>query len=1813
MVPRFHLAQNTLGGGHAVHGGGRKAPLATFALALGLLFAPMAQAQDAPMPPRFATMQENTDFPGGDLTPIFNTTLEQCHATCLRLEDCAGFTFNQRAGACFPKASIGVAVPFEGALSGVLRSVPGAALGLARDLRPTLGFLDSSDFTDAREQSETMANRYFANGLSEGALLDGRFGDQAVMWTGAAVTVADSGAAWMAHATALRQRAQTDNQRRFDLIRQAVSAAMNATLRLADPGARAEALAVMADALEAGFRGDAALAAVRLAEQLRPGIAPDTLVRLREQYGFRMFSHDVESTSATPRICATFSEDLSPARDYAPFVQSAAQGLAVEVEGAQLCVSGVSYGENVSLTLRAGLPAASGDALVRDVPLDVYIRDRAPLVRFPGRAYVLPASGPRALPVETVNADRLDLALMRVSDRNLVTSIRQGNFASAMSQWDSERFEQLIAEPLWQGVAEVEGALNRAVTSRLPLDEVGTLEPGVYVLRATVPGADPWDVAPAMQWFMVSDLGVTTLSGSDGLHVVVQRLSDGQPAAGLRVALLARSNRVLGEETSDDQGHVRFVGALTQGTGASAPVMVLVEGAEDMAVLSLDEPEFDLSDRGVEGRAAPGPIDLFLATDRGAYRAGEVIHITALVRDHRAQAMHGLPMIARLVRPDGVEYSRIVSQQERAGGHVFALPLGGDVPRGVWRVEMLSDPNAPALASQTVLVEDFLPERVEFDLALSQDGAIDLTAPPMIEINARHLFGAPASGLALEGSVTLRSTDQMEGWAGYRFGRHDQRVDPQRRMFERGQVTDADGALMANLPLDRLTLDARPYALGVVATLIDGASRPVERSVSVAVRPQSPVIGIRPGFDDSLPENSEASFDLVLVGPDGAALEGALSWELSKVTTRYQWFSMDGRWNWEPVTERARVDAGEVTLEGASAQLRLPVDWGQFELRVTREGAEFASASIPFSAGWHAADTTRETPDMLPVALDAAEYAPGDVARLRIDTEDAGMALVSVLSDRVIHTRLVALSGETVVELPVTDDWGAGAYVTASLIRPADGAGDMPARSMGLVHAAIAPGERALNAVLSAPLEANPRERLDVTLDLPNFTDGPAYATLAAVDLGVLTLTGFEAPDPMGYFFGQRQLGVAIRDIYGRLIDARAGAMGQVRSGGDQSASGRAGPAPTEDLLAFFQGPVALEKGRAEIGFDLPAFNGTVRLMAVVWSDTGVGQASADVLVRDPVVVQPSLPRFLTPGDTSRMRLELTHATGPVGEMALSVTGHGLGVVPASVTLTEGARAVIDIDLAPDTVGEHVYTVALTAPDGRVLSRDLRLTVQHTDPEVARSSQFTLAAGESFRFTADALDGFRTGSARAVLVAGAGAGLDVPGLIQRLNAYPYGCTEQIASGIQPLLLASSAVAELGLVTQSETRARVQDAIDRILTRQGRTGSFGLWGAGGYDLWLDAYITDVLLRAEGQGADVPAPAMRMALNNLRNQVAQAGQMFDGAQGYAYAFHVLAKAGEAAIGDLRYYADTLPDAFDTPLAAAQLGAALAAYGDQVRADAMFTRARDMALGADAENVWRADYGTPLRDAAGVLALAVEAGSSAVDRVQFASLLSARPNAAELSPQEAAWSLQAAVALGAQGQGLTLDGRAVEGDVLALFEGQPATIRNDGPRDVTVTVTGFGVPEVPPAAGGVGYTITRSHFTPDGDALDLNALRVGDRVVTVLEIRPDRGVAGGRLMIDDALPAGFEIDNANLLREGDIRALDWLRTHDAAEMTEARADRFLAAVDWMQDAPLRLAYIARAVSPGSFHHAAAKVEDMYRPTNRGLSATGRVVIAP
>ena len=144
--------------------------------------------------------------------------------------------------------------------------------------------------------------------------------------------------------------------------------------------------------------------------------------------------------------------------------------------------------------------------------------------------------------------------------------------------------------------------------------------------------------------------------------------------------------------------------------------------------------------------------------------------------------------------------------------------------------------------------------------------------------------------------------------------------------------------------------------------------------------------------------------------------------------------------------------------------------------------------------------------------------------------------------------------------------------------------------------------------------------------------------------------------------------------------------------------------------------------------------------------------------------------------------------------------------------------------------------------------------------------------------------------------------------------------------------------------------RIRDAIERLLARQGSNGSFGLWSTGGDDVWLDAYVTDFLTRAREKNFAVPDVAFKLAIDRLRNYVGNAKEPEkDGGRELAYALYVLARNGVAPIGDLRYLADTKLDDLATPIAKAQIAAALAMLGDRARAERVYTAALGLDPGA------------------------------------------------------------------------------------------------------------------------------------------------------------------------------------------------------------------------------------------------------------------------
>ena len=729
-----------------------------------------------------------------------------------------------------------------------------------------------------------------------------------------------------------------------------------------------------------------------------------------------------------------------------------------------------------------------------------------------------------------------------------------------------------------------------------------------------------------------------------------------------------------------------------------------------------------------------------------------------------------------------------------------------------------------------------------------------------------------------------------------------------------------------------------------------------------------------------------------------------------------------------------------------------------------------------------------------------------------------------------------------------------------------------------------------------------------------------AKVVVAAVDVGILNLTNYKPPAPDDYYLGQRSLTAEIRDLYGQLIDGMQGTRGQIKSGGDAGGAELQGSPPTQKPLALYSGIVTVAAdGTAEINFDIPDFAGTARVMAVAWTATKLGRATTDVTVRDPVVLTATLPRFLLNGDHGTMSFDLDNVEGAPGDYTVGVTASGPVKVsgnPAITTkLAAKQRSSMALGLDAGGAGTAQFDVDIKGPNGLTLARHYSLDVKPATQILARRSIRTLAKGESLTLTSDMFSDLVPGTGSVSLSASQSTALDAATILQALDRYPYGCSEQITSRAMPLLYVNELAAGAHLAQDTEIDQRIKDAIERLLARQGSNGSFGLWSAGGDDAWLDAYVTDFLTRAREKGFAVPDVLFKSALDRIRNSVVNANEPEkDGGRDLAYGLYVLARNGAAPIGDLRYLADTKLNNLATPIAKAQLAAALALVGDRNRAERVYAAALDSLAPKPVLEFGRTDYGSALRDAAALVSLASEGNApratltQAVLRVEAARGLSPYT-----STQENAWMVLAARALAKETLALDLNGQPIKTALFRSYKAeqvanQPIKITNTGDVPLQAVVSVSGSPVVPEPAASNGFKIERNYFTLDGKPADISKARQNDRFAVVLKVTEPKPEYG-HIMVSDYLPAGLEIDNPHLVSSGDTGTLDWIEDGVEPDNTEFRDDRFTAAIDRATDskAVFTVAYVVRAVTPGKYVLPQAYVEDMYNPSRYGRTGTG------
>ncbi len=1560
-------------------------------------------------------------------------------------------------------------------------------------------------------------------------------------------------------------------------------------------------------------------------------------------------------------IALEFSRPLVSAQDFDELlVVKDANGAAVkgswvlDDKGLVLRFPSVEAAKDYDVTLKAGLSAADGTRLGKDETRKVHTGELDPVVGFASQGSVLPARESRGLPVVSINVPEVDVEFLRVTEKQLPKFFAEYQRGGRRGSWDldSEYGDSTplgqLAEPVYLNRFVLGGKPNERVLTYLPIQDIRELQdPGLYfaVMKRTGKFAGEFETA----FFTVSDIGLHTRAYKDKLFVHTASLQDGSATGSVELKVLdARGEAVLAGKT-DGNGN-----ALLNYTLDAAHVLVATRG-KDVSMLPFNQPALDLSEFAVAGREQAW-FDVFAWSGRDLYRPGETVRISALLRDNDGKPVPapkqggGQPVFLRLKQPDGKVFRETRLQPGAQGYFSFEQAIPVEAPTGRWQVEFRTDPaSKEAVQGMTLRIEEFLPERMKLDLDASP--VLKPGQPLKLKATAAYLYGAPASGNRFTAKLAVAVEQHpLEQLPGYFFG--DPTMELPKDAKDVIDTTLADnGVLEEDIALPAEAKPRSPIAAIVSGSVYETGGRTVNRTLKRVLWPADALVGIRPLFDDKdgADANANAGFEVVRMDAAGKPQPGkGLKATLVRELRDYHWnHSDDGGWDYDFTRRFENKETRTLDVGAGASKIDFPVEWGEYRLDVF-DPATGLTTRYPFRAGWSWDDQNRgldARPDKVKLALDKTGYKAGDTLKVTVTPPHAGKGLLMVESDRMLYVQAIDAKPGSTFSIPVTKDWERhDVYVTALVFRGGSAPSKItPARAVGVAHVPMDRRDRRVAVGLSVPKQMRPEQNLPVTVSVPELAGQMAHVTVSAVDVGILNITRFPVPDANAQFFAQRRLGVDAYDIYGRVIESFEGGSAKMRFGGDMALSAlpqAKRPTSRVQTVDLFSGPVKLDgKGNARVALKVPDFNGTLRVSALVYSDTRYGNRDRETVVRAPIVAEASLPRVLAPGDKSTVTLDVQNFTGKAGAFKVLVNGEGplnIGEGSKTADLSVDAKRTLTF---PITAGEGYTTAQVRVRvegNGFKVDRRYDVPVRAGWPAVLRSRTQVLDSLVPVEMGAGFADGLMPGSVTARMTVSALPPIPFASALKGALEYPYGCAEQTTSkGYAALELDDATAKLLGIdgLEVKKRRERMEGAFGRLASMQVANGHFSMWGNDDYiNPGLTPYIAEFLLDAREGGFAVPDAVLQKALTRLSEDLLAGGAQFYGYDrrdhlkfaNQAYAGYVLARVNRAPLGTLRALYDNERGKTLTGLPLVHLGIALSLQGDKSRGAKAI--AEGFAKTGDRPE-YLGDYGTRLRDDALMIALVHERklAKPEYDRraISLGRELDARRNSGWM------WlSTQEQVALARLGKALMVDqkklvsgqwsiggdaeaiapvrlfGRSV--DHASLARGLRFTPEGSPPLYASLDVAG--IPRSAPAPDDRQIGIERRYYTTDGQEWKGGTLKEGEALIVRVGITAN--VAIPDALFTDLLPAGLEIENFNL---GDAKqwaevVVDGISISDrgsAADVKheEFRDDRYVAALKLERRDTAKLFYLVRAVTPGTYTVPPSLVEDMYRPDIRGV----------
>jgi len=1013
--------------------------------------------------------------------------------------------------------------------------------------------------------------------------------------------------------------------------------------------------------------------------------------------------------------------------------------------------------------------------------------------------------------------------------------------------------------------------------------------------------------------FIVSNIGILAKQDAhEKINIITTDLKTAQPLANVDLSIRNYQGQVIAKGQSDAQGFASL-------TVLSTPFLLTATKGRDTSYLKLNaKTALSVSQFNTGGAKVKNGIKGMVYAERGVWRPGDNIYLTFVLEDKDNKIPDTHPVTMKLIDPRGRIVKTQTSSDAIGGFYSFKFKTHEKAETGKWLAKAFLGGSS---FSKSLMIETIRPNRLKVALDFGTDVLHGYRSLPPGTLSSQWLHGATAKNLKADISVRFKAKKtKFDSHTDFNFDDPVRRLNSVDEQLLKGRLDSA-----GNLRFTKFLAPSDKPAGKLRATF---TSRVFEQSgafsinrTSLDYHPYKEYLGLKlPKGDEArgmLLTDKKHSIRIASLDADGKPVSmGKVQVTLYKINWKWWWDkSSESLAEYDDSQHHSKLQQDIIsTADGHGVwqfEIKYP-EWGRYLVRACDlDGGHCTGKTVYIDwPGWagRAQEEGSGSASRLNFFADKPAYVVGDTATIKLPKTAQGRALLSIeTGSRILKQEWIEFTGERrKFELNITSEMAPNIYVHITLLQPHDDKdNDRPLRLYGIIPLEVADPKTYLKPLLEADNEWQPESTQTVKISEEN---GKAMSyTLAVVDEGLLGLTSFKTPDLHRHFYKKEALGIKTWDLYDQVVGAYSGNLNKMIAlgGGDEaeidndSDKKRRFP-PIVKVL----GPFHLEAGKtAQHEVTLPPYIGAVRVMLVAGEKGAYGKSNQSIFVRQPLIMQATMPRVLGPNEEVSVPLSLFATEESIKKVKLEV------IVDDFFTVVGEQSTQITFDKTGEKLGllrlrtnnksgkGHVQFIATSGE--HKTTADIYIDIRQANQETTRVVTSVIEPGDTWvqQVTPHGIDG----SNQATLELSSVPSLNMEKHLGYLVRYPHGCLEQTTSSVFPQLYLSK-VMQLNNEQQKKVEHHIKRAIERLRGFQLATGNFSYWpNSNDSNEWASIYAGHFLIEAQKLGYLLPAELLS---DWLTYQADAAQRWLAGSHTYsqtqAYRLYTLALASKPQMG-------------------------------------------------------------------------------------------------------------------------------------------------------------------------------------------------------------------------------------------------------------------------------------------------------------------------